>query len=91
MKLLNDRGLLKEIFPVVYNEVQAHITYLPATFPSECLNQDRVRAFFSVVVQSLSRSFSSIVKAIICITGSGVSLLQAREVIICLIGMEELQ
>ena len=76
---LKVRGLLKEIFPVVYDEAQAHTAYLPETFPSAKLEEDRVRAFFSVVVQTLSRSFSSISKAIICITGSGLSLLRARD------------
>ncbi|RGB41977.1 hypothetical protein C1646_253918 [Rhizophagus diaphanus] len=79
IKGLNDRGILKEIFPVVYDEAQAHTAYLPATFPSAKLNQDGVRAFFSVVVRSLSRSFEEISKAIICITGSGLSLLRARD------------
>jgi hypothetical protein len=67
------------IFPIVYDEAQFHTIYLPATFPSAQLGQERVRPFFSVVVRSLSSLCYSFTGAVVCITGSGLSLLRAKD------------
>ncbi|GBC28993.2 hypothetical protein GLOIN_2v811172 [Rhizophagus irregularis DAOM 181602=DAOM 197198] len=77
--LMDIRNEFTKFFPIVYDEAQFHTTYLPQTFPSVHYYKDRSRPFFSVVVRCLSNLSNSFAGAFVCITGSGLSLLRAKD------------
>jgi hypothetical protein len=72
-------GKLKgNIFPIIYDEAQSHTSCLENKF-SSYNNKNIMRPFFTVAVKIMTTLRQVCVKVVLCITGSGLSLLEAKE------------
>ena len=69
---------VKNFFPIIYDEAQYHTSYLSDAFTSYN-NKTEKRPLFTIVIRIFQDLFSIFPKAIVCITGSGLSLMEAKE------------
>ncbi|GBB89934.1 hypothetical protein RclHR1_01680005 [Rhizophagus clarus] len=86
MKSIN--GKVENIFPIIYDEAQYHTSYLPNTFPTYN-DGDKKRPLFTVVIKTFSCLSSTSPKAIVCITGSGLSLMEAKDLALSNVAKKE--
>ncbi|CAI2188787.1 18256_t:CDS:2 [Funneliformis geosporum] len=73
-----NKKLSSNIFPVIYDEAQIHTSCLANKFPSYN-NKSIMRPFFTVTVKIMSTLRTVCVDVVVCITGSGLSLLEAKD------------
>ncbi|PKK60954.1 hypothetical protein RhiirC2_718750 [Rhizophagus irregularis] len=72
---------IKTIFPIIYDEAQYHTSYLSNTFLSYN-DKNKKRPLFTIIMKIFSDLSSIFPKAIVCITGSGLSLMEAKDLAI---------
>ncbi|EXX50786.1 uncharacterized protein OCT59_027880 [Rhizophagus irregularis] len=69
---------IKNIFPIIYDEAQYHTSYLSNTFL--CYNdKNKKKPLFTIITKIFSDLSLTFPKAIVCITGSGLSLMEAKD------------
>jgi hypothetical protein len=73
-----NRKLKSNIFPIIYDEAQIHTSCLANKFPSYN-DKSIMRPFFTVAVKTMSTLRQVCAEVVICITGSGLSLLEAKD------------
>jgi hypothetical protein len=71
-------NLKGNIFPIIYDEAQSHTSCLVNKFPSYN-DKNVMRPFFTVAVKTMTTLRQACAKVIVCITGSGLSLLEAKD------------
>ncbi|POG58411.1 hypothetical protein GLOIN_2v1790439 [Rhizophagus irregularis DAOM 181602=DAOM 197198] len=79
---------IKNIFPIIYDEAQYHTSYLSNTFLSYN-DKNKKRPLFTIIMKIFSDLSSIFPKAIVCITGSCLSLMEAKDLAISNVAKKE--